>query len=192
MPFCPVVDRAKFWVRKVAGPSALCLSVVLTGCLSEAPPEPESRSNAKLAPASSSDATGADGSSEVEGAGRKHIDSPTQSGAQAILASGLEHRAHEDLAQLEASQSHVHRMKVRPDLSPEARQELRQSIARRLRRTTDDLEHFQVGTLGEAVSTRERFQHVVVQVRDEQGNLSTECLENESQLDALLRARGEQ
>jgi hypothetical protein len=41
------------------------------------------------------------------------------------------------------------------------------------------------------VDVRERFQHVVVQVRGQDGQLRTECLEDAQQLRRLLQIEGE-
>ncbi len=173
---------------------ALCLTVLLAGCVSEAPPEPPSRSDAKLSPGSDSAKPSSDGDSATPSGSNSSnaSESSTHGGAQAVLASGLNSYDDEARAPTAGAQGRVHQMSIRPALTPEARRAFRGSVAPRLRRSTDGLERYQVGTLGEAVSTRNRFQHVVVQVRDAEGNLRTECLENERQLNALLRVRPEQ
>jgi hypothetical protein len=48
-----------------------------------------------------------------------------------------------------------------------------------------------LGALGEGVDPAGRFQHVVVQVRDENGNLRTECIESRRQLDFVLGRAGQ-
>lgn len=75
---------------------------------------------------------------------------------------------------------------VRPTLSPEVAQRLKGSLNERLTRSVDGLPRYTLPGVGDSVDTRGRFQHVVVQTRDSNGQLHTECFENQAQLERAL------
>ncbi|HEX2729973.1 MAG TPA: hypothetical protein VHM70_00150 [Polyangiaceae bacterium] len=69
---------------------------------------------------------------------------------------------------------------------------LERSLEQRLSHSMDGLDKRQAPGGGELVDTRGRFQHVVVQVRDANGQMHTECVETHEQLHrALTKGAGQ-
>lgn len=75
---------------------------------------------------------------------------------------------------------------ARPTLSPDVARRLEGSLSERLTRSVDGLPRYTLPGVGDSVDTRGRFQHVVVQTRDSNGQLHTECFENQAQLERAL------
>lgn len=190
-PFAPHVELSTVHLRRRAfavSITAMCCTV-FAACANEAAPEPPTRSQASLSEQDNSEAA------EPEVSANDAIPSR----AQAVLASNL------DSAQLDPTSSnapyspltghehhehHEHRIDVRADLPAPTRDALRRSLEQRLSRSLVGLPRNTLRDGSESVDTHKRFQHVVVQVRDAEGNLRTECLENRRQLEMLLTPKG--
>ncbi len=185
-PFASHVEFTTVQLRWRARAVALICAAGFAGCANSAAPEPQPRkANAPL----SGDAN--EGASP-QSPQRTSPDSTPQQTAQAVLASGFD--SHEldprigsaPYSPIAGFEDHEHRITVRPDLSKPSRDAFKRSLENRLSRSMAGLPRSVLANGSEAVNTNDRFQHVVVQVRDANGNLRTECLENRRQLDALL------
>ena len=193
-----MVNRPCCPVHSVKLALSTCLGFVLiTSCGSDAALEPPSRTNLEQPSAERPEATPPRDAAQPKAEEQASAQGPTASLEARSSEPGLDPQlsassALSSQSGASALRGKTHRLRVRPNLSPELREAFRASLSQRLQRSTDGLLRHPMGSLGEAVSTRERFQHVVVQVRDENGNIGTECLETEGQLEALLRARGDQ
>jgi hypothetical protein len=124
------------------------------------------------------------------------VEGAKPSRAQALLASNFDdakldpREAIAPYSPLAGHENHEHRLSVRPDLPAPTRDALRRSLEQPLSRSLAGLPRNLLHDGSESVDTHGRFKHVVVQVRDADGNLRTECLENRRQLELLLTPKG--
>lgn len=135
-------------------------------CSSEKPLEPPSRA---FAPTNEPAAT----AGSRQPANATSVQGPSAAPAANVAASGAQLQRLEGKAVLDLAE----------------RQAWRRSLEHRLSHTVEGLRQHALPDGSLAVDTEDHFQHVVVQVRGEDGKLRTECLENHRQLDALLGTR---
>lgn len=158
----------------------LALTLLMPGCGSDAAPEPPGRAS-RAGTAADDDATTQRTSQRERAASN-----------DALPAAASE----EDLSSTDARLAHVDqrrqakRFQATPQLSVASREAFKHSVLPRLSRSMAGLQRHPVGDSAHAVDVNDRFKHVVVQVRGDDGRMYTECIEHGLRLNHLLALEG--